>query len=114
MPSQRDLSRWRRRQNRYGKTLYREVFRNPASLHPDCAIVHEEKIWRVRPLAGSLGAWWKMRPIASARTMGMGDPHTADQAAVESMRRCLDTIAIDGTIVIGEGEARQSADALHR
>src|SRR5438445_5829529 len=42
--------------------------------------------------------------IASARTMGMGDPHTADQAAVESMRRCLDTIAIDGTIVIGEGE----------
>ncbi len=42
--------------------------------------------------------------IASARTMGMGDPHTSDQAAVESMRRCLDTLAIDGTIVIGEGE----------
>jgi len=42
--------------------------------------------------------------IASARTMGMGDPKTADQAAVEAMRRCLDTIAIDGTIVIGEGE----------
>ncbi|MFN7992980.1 MAG: class II fructose-bisphosphatase [Bryobacteraceae bacterium] len=42
--------------------------------------------------------------IASARTMGMGDPKTADQAAVESMRRCLDTISIDGTIVIGEGE----------
>ena len=42
--------------------------------------------------------------IASARTMGMGDPHTADQAAVESMRRCLDSVAIDGTIVIGEGE----------
>ena len=42
--------------------------------------------------------------IASARTMGMGDPKLADQAAVESMRRCLDTVAIDGTIVIGEGE----------
>jgi fructose-1,6-bisphosphatase II len=42
--------------------------------------------------------------IASARTMGMGDPKASDQAAVESMRRCLDTIAIDGTIVIGEGE----------
>ena len=42
--------------------------------------------------------------IASARTMGMGDPNTSDQAAVEAMRRCLDTIAIDGTIVIGEGE----------
>jgi fructose-1,6-bisphosphatase II len=42
--------------------------------------------------------------IASARTMGMGDPKTSDQAAVESMRRCLDTTPIDGTIVIGEGE----------
>jgi fructose-1,6-bisphosphatase II / sedoheptulose-1,7-bisphosphatase len=42
--------------------------------------------------------------VASARTMGMGDPNASDQAAVESMRRCLDTIAIDGTIVIGEGE----------
>lgn len=50
--------------------------------------------------------------IASARTMGMGDPNTSDQAAVESMRRCLDTIPIDGTIVIGEGE-RDSAPMLY-
>jgi fructose-1,6-bisphosphatase II / sedoheptulose-1,7-bisphosphatase len=42
--------------------------------------------------------------VASARTMGMGDRHGSDQAAVEAMRRCLDTVAIDGTIVIGEGE----------
>jgi fructose-1,6-bisphosphatase/sedoheptulose 1,7-bisphosphatase-like protein len=42
--------------------------------------------------------------IASARTMGMGDAHISDQAAVEAMRRCMDTIPIDGTIVIGEGE----------
>src|SRR5579864_8846696 len=42
--------------------------------------------------------------IASARTMGMGNAKAADHAAVESMRRCLDTVAIDGTIVIGEGE----------
>src|SRR5689334_2079682 len=50
--------------------------------------------------------------IASARTMGMGDPNTSDQAAVESMRRCLDTLAIDGTIVIGEGE-RDEAPMLY-
>jgi fructose-1,6-bisphosphatase class II len=49
--------------------------------------------------------------IASARTMGMGDPETADRAAVECMRRCLDAIAIDGTIVIGEGE-RDAAPML--
>ena len=50
--------------------------------------------------------------IASARTMGMGDPKASDQAAVESMRRCLDTIAIEGTIVIGEGE-RDEAPMLY-
>ncbi|MCI0365601.1 MAG: class II fructose-bisphosphatase [Phycisphaerales bacterium] len=46
--------------------------------------------------------------IASARTMGMGDADIADQAAVESMRGCLDKINIDGTIVIGEGERDQA------
>src|SRR5947209_18192794 len=50
--------------------------------------------------------------IASARTMGMGDPNASDQAAVEAMRRCLDTIAIEGTIVIGEGE-RDEAPMLY-
>jgi fructose-1,6-bisphosphatase class II len=42
--------------------------------------------------------------IACAHTMGQGDRHRSDQVAVEAMRRCLDTVAIDGTIVIGEGE----------
>src|SRR5215472_17329850 len=42
--------------------------------------------------------------IASARTMGMGDAEASDRAAVESMRRSMDTLAIEGTIVIGEGE----------
>jgi fructose-1,6-bisphosphatase II len=46
--------------------------------------------------------------IASARTMGMGDADGADQAAVESMRCNLDTIAFEGTIVIGEGERDQA------
>jgi len=50
--------------------------------------------------------------IASARTMGMGDPHASDQAAVESMRRSMDSLAIDGTIVIGEGE-RDEAPMLY-
>src|SRR5437764_9523358 len=50
--------------------------------------------------------------IASARTMGMGDANLSDQAAVESMRRCLDTLSIHGTIVIGEGE-RDMAPMLY-
>ncbi|HXW06282.1 MAG TPA: class II fructose-bisphosphatase [Vicinamibacterales bacterium] len=42
--------------------------------------------------------------IACAHTMGQGDGHKSDQAAVEAMRECLDSVPIDGTIVIGEGE----------
>lgn len=50
--------------------------------------------------------------IASARTMGFDDADTSDQAAVETMRKVLDTIAIEGTIVIGEGE-RDAAPMLY-
>src|SRR5215470_17479027 len=42
--------------------------------------------------------------ISCAHTMGQGDRHNSDQAAVEAMRRVMDTVPIDGTIVIGEGE----------
>src|SRR5580704_9717710 len=42
--------------------------------------------------------------IESAKTMGLGDAHKADQAAVESMRKVMDEVPMDGTIVIGEGE----------
>ena len=42
--------------------------------------------------------------IECGHTMGQGDRHKADQAAVEAMRRTLDSVPIDGTIVIGEGE----------
>jgi len=42
--------------------------------------------------------------IACAQTMGQGDRHKSDQVAVEAMRREMDSVPIDGTIVIGEGE----------
>jgi fructose-1,6-bisphosphatase II len=41
--------------------------------------------------------------LASARHMGRGDHVAADQAAVAAMRQAVDSIAIDGTVVIGEG-----------
>jgi len=50
--------------------------------------------------------------IACAHTMGQGDRHKSDQAAVEAMRGCLDSVPIDGTIVIGEGE-RDEAPMLY-
>ena len=42
--------------------------------------------------------------IACAHTMGEGDRHKSDDVAVAAMRRVMDTVPIDGTIVIGEGE----------
>jgi fructose-1,6-bisphosphatase class II len=50
--------------------------------------------------------------IACAHTMGQGDAHKSDAAAVEAMREALDTVMIDGTIVIGEGE-RDEAPMLY-
>jgi len=50
--------------------------------------------------------------IACAHTMGQGDRHKSDQVAVEAMRGVMDTLPIDGTIVIGEGE-RDEAPMLY-
>lgn len=50
--------------------------------------------------------------IASARTMGQGERHKSDQAAVEAMRAEMDGVGMDGTIVIGEGE-RDEAPMLY-
>jgi len=50
--------------------------------------------------------------IACAQTMGQGDRPRSDQMAVESMRRDMDALPIDGTVVIGEGE-RDEAPMLY-
>ena len=42
--------------------------------------------------------------LHSARLMGRGDEKTADEAAVEAMRRGFDSIRCRGRVVIGEGE----------
>jgi fructose-1,6-bisphosphatase II / sedoheptulose-1,7-bisphosphatase len=42
--------------------------------------------------------------VAAAHLRGRGDETAADQAAVDAMRREMNGLAIDGTIVIGEGE----------
>ncbi|MCL2429970.1 MAG: class II fructose-bisphosphatase [Alphaproteobacteria bacterium] len=42
--------------------------------------------------------------IAASRWMGRGKKNEADGAAVEAMRRAFDQVAIEGTVVIGEGE----------
>jgi fructose-1,6-bisphosphatase class II len=50
--------------------------------------------------------------IAAARTMGLGKRRYSDQVAVEAMRREMDTLPMDGRVVIGEGE-RDKAPMLY-
>ncbi len=50
--------------------------------------------------------------IAASRLVGRGDEKQADQAAVDAMRRALNSLDIDGTVVIGEGE-RDEAPMLY-
>jgi fructose-1,6-bisphosphatase II / sedoheptulose-1,7-bisphosphatase len=50
--------------------------------------------------------------LAASKLMGRGDEKAADQAAVDAMRTALNGMAIDGEIVIGEGE-RDEAPMLY-
>lgn len=42
--------------------------------------------------------------LRAARLMGRGDKNASDQAAVDAMRYALESVAMDGIVVIGEGE----------
>ena len=50
--------------------------------------------------------------LACARHMGRGDEKSADQAAVDAMRRAFNSVRVRGTVVIGEGE-RDEAPMLY-
>src|ERR671916_365374 len=57
-----------------------------------------------RNLALELARVTEAAALGAARWVGRGDKNAADQAAVDSMRAMLDTVAMAGVVVIGEGE----------
>src|ERR671927_1383731 len=57
-----------------------------------------------RNLAMELVRVTEAAALAAARWMGRGDKNGADGAATEAMRVIMATVAMDGVIVIGEGE----------
>ena len=57
-----------------------------------------------RNLALNMARVTEAAALASAKHLGRGDKELADQAAVDGMRKMFDTLNIDGTVVIGEGE----------
>ena len=69
---------------------------------PDLVIQQQDIIERILTL--ELVRVTERAAVASARLRGRGDEKAADQAAVDAMRRELNRLPIDGTIVIGEGE----------
>lgn len=57
-----------------------------------------------RNLAMDLVRVTEAAALSAARYMGLGNKEAGDQAAVDSMRAVLDTLNVNGTVVIGEGE----------
>lgn len=57
-----------------------------------------------RNLAMELVRVTEAAAIAGSRWVGLGDKNKADGAAVDAMRTFMDTVAMNGTVVIGEGE----------
>ena len=50
--------------------------------------------------------------LAASKHIGRGNEKAADQAAVDAMRKCLNSLTVSGTVVIGEGE-RDEAPMLY-
>lgn len=57
-----------------------------------------------RNLALELARVTEAAALAAGRWMGRGDKIAADQAAVDAMRLVLNTVEMDGVVIIGEGE----------
>ncbi|MDO5300918.1 MAG: class II fructose-bisphosphatase [Tissierellia bacterium] len=57
-----------------------------------------------RDLSINLARVTEAAALSGARFLGRGDKNGADGAAVDAMRRMFDTVHINGTVVIGEGE----------
>jgi fructose-1,6-bisphosphatase II len=57
-----------------------------------------------RNLAMELVRVTEAAALAAGRWIGRGDKNAADGAAVDAMRLMIDTVSMDGVVVIGEGE----------
>ncbi len=70
----------------------------------DAASAEQTSVRPDRNLALELVRVTEAAALAAARMVGRGDKEGADQAAVDAMRHVLDSVSMDGVVVIGEGE----------
>src|SRR4051812_10217062 len=100
-------SRERPRSSRFGP----EVARNRREPAANRSTVREQRVRSAsameqeigRNLALELVRVTKAAALTAGRWMGRGQKEAADQAAVDAMRMVLNTIPMDGVVVIGEG-----------
>lgn len=74
--------------------------------------LYNDKFTLGRNLALDAARVTEAAALAASKWMGLGKENDADQAAVDAMRRALNSLDIDGTVVIGEGE-RDKAPMLY-
>jgi fructose-1,6-bisphosphatase II / sedoheptulose-1,7-bisphosphatase len=72
----------------------------------------EETLTMERNLAMEAVRVTEAAALAASKWMGRGDEKAADQAAVDAMRQALNSLSIEGVVVIGEGE-RDEAPMLY-
>jgi fructose-1,6-bisphosphatase II / sedoheptulose-1,7-bisphosphatase len=71
---------------------------------PDAMITVQPHLMLERILSLEIVRVTERAAVSAARLRGRGNEKAADQAAVDAMRRELNKLPIDGTVVIGEGE----------
>jgi fructose-1,6-bisphosphatase II / sedoheptulose-1,7-bisphosphatase len=93
-----------------GKPIFDKKYRKGKAVLVDLVVTSKDIINRILTL--ELVRVTERAAVAAARLRGRGDEKGADQAAVDAMRRELQRLPIDGTVVIGEGE-RDEAPMLY-
>ena len=84
-----------------GYQLIESLFGQPADESPR---TDRGGRWMERNLALEVVRATEAAALAAARFIGKGDERMADRAACDAMRKTLNSIAMDGKIVIGEGD----------
>lgn len=98
------------------KTVKKAIKKTPVKVAAKKTVIKkmpvQQAFWSDRNFALEAARVTEAAALAASRLMGRGDEKKADQAAVNAMREALNSMYIDGTVVIGEGE-RDKAPMLY-
>src|SRR5689334_22591663 len=92
--------------------IHGSVFSARGGVLPPCGGGGIDRTSMDRNLALEVVRVTEAAALAAARFVGLGDNEQADRAATEAMRETFESLHIDGTVVIGEGE-RDEAPMLY-